>query len=247
MATAKKSSKASSVKKAAKKPAAKKPAVKKATVKKAAAKKAPIKKAAVKKVAAKAPTKKAAPAKKPTAKIPSSKKTGANLSFTPPEEFTEIFTTLEAWANHGKLGSMDFEVYQSFNEQYKPSDWNRKPEMDKIMFTFAMDGAGGQFTIWQNGSSEHLEELPVVLLGNDGSMIALTQNVPEFFYLLAAGIDPSQLEYQGISGKEKPKSDFLDFVKKQWPSRSFATPKEIFANAKKKLQASFESFLEAWS
>lgn len=271
MATAKKASPKKSAKKpATKKPAAKKVAAKKAPTKKPAAKKVAAKKPAVKKPApkkpvakpaakkpavkkapakaAKTPTKKATPAPaakkpaaKPAAKAPSPKKSGP--SFTPPGAFTPLFTSLEQWVNGGKLGEIDFEVYQNFNEQYKPSDWFSEPALDKVMFSFAMDGTGGQFTIWQNGSSAQLEDLPVVLLGSEGSTIVLTQNVPEFFALVAAGIDPAQLEYQGISGKEKPHADFSAFVKSQWPQKSFASPKEIFSNAKKTLQVSFEAFV----
>jgi hypothetical protein len=243
-----------------KKPAAKKPVTKKAskpatkaTKKPAAKKKAatkPAKKTATKKTAAKKPAKKPAakPAKKPSAKPAAKAKATTNTvskaSFTPPTEFTPLFVTLEEWVNGGKFDGFDLEAYQSFNEQYKPSDWTQNPETNQKMFSFAMDGTGGQFSIWNNGSSDKLEELPVVLLGSEGSTIALTQNVPEFFFLMASGVDPSQIEYGGISGKETRHADFMVFVKKQWTGRSFASPKEIFANAKKSLQKDFEAFLE---
>src|SRR5688572_26113787 len=174
-------------------------AKKKATKKKSPAKAKPAKKAAPKKAKAaakKATPKKAAPKKKaaakkaaPKAPKPAPETTPTNGAEAPAWalEFPPVLQSLVDWVNGGKLEGVDFEMYAGFNEQYKPSDWTSNPATDSELFSFGMDGTGGQVAIWRNDASKEFDALPIVFLGSEGEVSPLATNLPAFLHTLASG------------------------------------------------------------
>ncbi|MDP1829098.1 MAG: hypothetical protein Q8L48_37895 [Archangium sp.] len=222
----------------AKKAASKKAAPKKAAPKKAAPKKAALKKAAPKVVVAK---KKAAPAKKPAAP----KKAEAPPPAPTPEAPAAYFSFPEEVAafcelvNSGGAGEADLEGYADFNEQYKPSDWARNPAVDQQLLTFAMDGAGGQFTLWRQAGRELLDN-PVVQLGDDGELHVLAPDFPSFVALVAAGVDLFSRETEDLT----PRPQLQEFVAMKWGDRTFGDAASILSAAKN-AWPNFEEWMRA--
>ena len=218
-------------KKKTKKPAPKKklaPKKKPAPKKKAAPKKpAPKKKKAVakQKVAAKA---KAAPPKKAEA--------SATWTTFPP-----VLAALAEWVNDGRAGEIDFEMYESFNEQYKPSDWTRDPKTDEELFTFGMDGTGGQIAIWRTDADKTADALPIVFMGSEGEIKPMATTLPKFLFLLASGLGPIEAFF---GGEASPNDEMMEWVRGEYPNAKFGEPSEILEEAASEL-AHFEEHLQS--
>ena len=212
-------------------------AKKKSAPKKVAAKK----KSAPKKVAAKKPAPKKVAAKKPAPKKVVAKKpapVAAAPSTLPPlsSEFVEEIAAFCELLNSGAAGDADLEGYASFNEQYKPSDWARNPAVDEQMLTFAMDGAGGQFTLWRQPGRELLDN-PVVQLGDDGELHVLAPDFPSFVSLVASGVNLFTRSTDELS----PAPQLQEFLTETWSDRTFDDAATILSTA----QAAWPGF-EEW-
>ena len=228
--------KAAPKKTAPKKAAPKKAAPKKAAPKNAAPKNAAPKNAAPKNAASKnAAPKNAAPppeAKKTPAPAAESAETPAAASFN----FTEEIAAFCELVNSGGAGEADLEGYASFNEQYKPSDWARNPALDQQMLTFAMDGAGGQFTLWRQHGRELIDN-PVVQLGDDGELRVLASDFPLFVALVASGMDLFSREVDNLT--QRPQMQ--EFLKERFGERTFGDAGSILSTA----QTAWSNF-DAW-
>ena len=211
--------------------AKKKPAPKKVAAKKPAPKKVAAKKPAPKKVVAKKPAPKKVVAKEPAP-------AAAAPSTLPPRssEFVEEIAAFCELLNSGAAGDADLEGYASFNEQYKPSDWARNPAVDQHMLTFAMDGAGGQITLWRQPGRELLDN-PVVQLGDDGELHVLAPDFPSFVALVAAGVNLFSRSTDDLS----PQPQLQEFLTETWSDRTFDDAATILSTA----QAAWPGF-EEW-
>jgi len=209
------------------------PKKKKTAPKKKAA--APKKKKLVakKKVAAPKKKKVAAPKKKAAAKTAAPKQAAAT-SWT---KFPPVLATLAEWVNEGRAGEVDFEMYASFNEQYKPSDWTRNPKTDEELFTFGMDGSGGQVAIWRTDGAKAFDALPIVFMGSEGEIKPLATALPKFLHMLASGIGPLE-----VGSDASPNDEMLAWVRTEYPSESFGEPSEILEEAEAQL-SHFEEHL----
>jgi len=222
--------------------------------KKAAPKKKPVAKkkklAPKKKVAAKAKPKatakakakatakpKAAPKPKPVAAAP--KEVAAAAAPAGWTKFPPVLASLVEWVNEGRAGEVDFEMYASFNEQYKPSDWTRDPKTDEELFTFGMDGSGGQVAIWRTDPTSSFDALPIVFMGSEGEIKPMATTLPKFLYLLASGLGPIEAFFDG---EANPNDDMLEWVRSEYPGAKFAEPSEILEEAASEL-AHFEKHL----
>ncbi len=225
---------------------------KKVSAKKAVKKPAPKKKVVAKKKAP-APKKKpaapSAPKKAPTPPPPSPPEPETEVAAEAPaadnplpEVSLEFHPEVAAFCelvNSGGAGEADLEGYESFNEQYKPSDWARNPALDQQMLTFAMDGAGGQFTLWRQPGRELLDN-PVVQLGDDGELHVLAKDFASFVALVAEGVDLFSKSLEDLD--ERPQ--LKDFVKKQYGERDFGDAGDILQNAKT-AWANFEEWMRS--
>lgn len=192
------------------------------------------KKPAPKKKKAAAPKKKAAPkaaAPKPVAAKPAGEKWTT---------FPAVLVELNDWVNGGRAGEIDFEMYESFNEQYKPSDWTRNPATDDELFTFAMDGTGGQVAIWRRDPGGSHDDQPIVFMGSEGEVKPLAMSLPGFLFLIASGLGPLEIT---SGGEPAENEEMMAWVKESYPDVATDTT-AILDEAAKKL-ADFEAHLMA--
>lgn len=210
---------------------------KKPAKKKAAPKKAPRK--AAKKAAPKKAAKRAAPKKKPAAKKPAA--VTAAPAAAPWKEFPPVIKELVAWVNEGRAGDVDFEMYESFNEQYKPSDWTRNPASDAELFTFGMDGTGGQVAIWRRDPQADFASLPIVFLGSEGEVKPLAMSLPGFLQLLSHGLGPLETTF---AKAPEPNEEMQAWVRGAFPDRELAAPAAILGEAAEAL-SDFEQYVRS--
>jgi hypothetical protein len=125
----------------------------------------------------------------------------------------------------------DVEVYSTFNQAYKPSDWTRDPTSDEEFATFAQNGVGSQYALWLGASKDALRA-PVVLFGRDGEAAVLAEDLHGFFALFAAGVDPSLAIADG-EAKGEPNAALGAWLKKGASGKKPGTPAQILARAAK--------------
>lgn len=211
------------------------------------------KKASTKKTAKKPPAKKKSAGSKPkkkaaaaavTQKGVTSKAAAAASEKEKAGEFPPVLKHLEEVVNGGQAGEMDFEMYQSFNEQYKPSDWTRNPKSDEELWSFGMDGTGGQVALWRHEPNVKLEDRPVVMLGSEGEVSPIASDLPSFLYLVANGMGPYEIAFDMLTGDEEANEEMLEWINEQWPKRKFPDAKKIIKDAKSKFKH-FEKHLRA--
>ena len=184
------------------------------------------------------PTPKAMPASSPKAMPASAIRSAASPRWS---EFPPVLTSLSEWVN--QLGGIDLEMYESFNSQYKPSDWTRNPVSDEELFTFAMDGSGGQVALWRNDPNATSDSLPVVFLGSEGEIEPLATSLPLFMHQLANGFGPIDLAFRR-SSEILPNEGMIAWVKDTFPQVAFKDPKAIWTDAKTALSG-FEQHLRS--
>lgn len=218
--------------------AAKKKKVAKKVTKKVA------KKVAKKKVSSKKPAPRKLVKKKAAAKKPARPSTppGMNGAQSLPQvsfDFTAEIAAFCELVNSGGAGEADLEGYASFNEQYKPSDWAQNPALDQQLLTFAMDGAGGQFTLWRQPGKPLLEN-PVVQLGDDGELHVLANDFASFVALVAEGVNLFSRDTDDLT----PRPQVKEFVKQTWGTRDFGDAGSILATAST-AWSNFEEWMRA--
>lgn len=161
---------------------------------------------------------------------------GASAGWT---KFPPVLAALEKWVNEGRAGEIDFEMYQSFNEQYKPSDWTRNAKTDEELFTFGMDGTGGQVAIWRTDTAKSFDALPVVFMGSEGEVKPFAMTLPKFLFLLASGLGPAEAFF---GGEVSTNDEMMDWLRGEYPSANFGEPSEILEEAASEL-AHFEEHI----
>ena len=146
---------------------------------------------------------------------------------------------LRALAQVVNGGELDLEVYDRFNEQYKPSDWTRNTLSDKEFLTFAINAMGSQYAFFIQDAAD-LDEAPIVLLGAGGETGVVASNIYELGALFAAGVDPSVVLAYGQFEAGDPSADLKKWLTARAGKRKLAPPKQILKDAKKKHAAILE-------
>lgn len=84
------------------------------------------------------------------------------------------------------LEHCDFELVDPDESDEMINAWFEDRHPDGMTFTvFAQDGTGGLYVIWQRGES--LDHAPVVLLGSEGSCVAIAPDAESFLEAIASG------------------------------------------------------------
>jgi len=155
-------------------------------------------------------------------------------------EIPDTLLQLADWVHNGRCTVHDLEVYETFNQEYRPSHWTQNPESDASLKTFAQDGAGGQYALWLDAPGDGPR--PVVKLGDDGDLLPLATDALDFAWLIACGVEPIGVDEGGkLRGQEAPCEAMQAWVRGQAPGRDFPEPAAVIARA---MQA-FPGFVEA--
>jgi len=133
--------------------------------------------------------------------------------------------------------AIDLEMYESFNEQYKPSDWSGDPSLDEVVSTFAMDGSGGQVALWRRGPGDE----PVVMLGSEGEVVVFSRDLAGFLHQLAHGVDPILVPYNGLKDGP-PIPAMVAWIKASFPGAALLSPAAEFTAAQA-LRKEFDALL----
>lgn len=145
--------------------------------------------------------------------------------------FPSLVEQLSDWVMNGRCTVSDLEFYERYNQEYRPSDWMRKPVADEEFFTFVQDGAGGQYALHLVGDVD-VDRAPVVKLGRDGEVAVLGRDLIDFAWLIACGVEPIGVGDHGkLRGSFEASAPMQAWVRTLDSSRTFGTAEETLQNA----------------
>ncbi len=137
----------------------------------------------------------------------------------------ELITAISPWIRDGRCTVKDLECYETFNQEYRPSYWMPNPAADDELWTFAQDGAGGQYVLWVAPAG--VDGAPVLKLGRDGEVVVLGRDLLDFAWLIACGLEPIEVEDGGkFRGTLTASAEMQQWLRSLAPARSFGTARE---------------------
>jgi hypothetical protein len=99
------------------------------------------------------------------------------------------------------------------------------PAADDELWTFAQDGAGGQYVLWVAPSG--VDDAPVLKLGRDGELVVLGRDLLDFAWLIACGLEPIAVEDGGsFRDPLTASAEMQQWLRSLAPERSFGTARE---------------------
>jgi hypothetical protein len=140
-------------------------------------------------------------------------------------DFPELITAIKSWVMNGRCTVRDLEFYETFNQEYRPSHWMPNPAADDELWTFAQDGAGGQYVLWVAPSG--VDGAPVLKLGRDGELVVLGRDLLDFAWLIACGLEPIAVQDGGgFRGELTASAEMQQWLRSLAPERSFGSARE---------------------
>ena len=148
----------------------------------------------------------------------------------------------------------DFNFYFEIRGISGPMTWfSPTEEFTKRFYTFAANNAYDRFTIWDNGSHQPLNQMPVMLIGDDGYMGVVAENILQFMQMMAAIPQTPSGRYTYLTGSailesvewylyESPPPMFeayRDFLYRQFHALPLSNPTEATRLAFQKTQPLF--------
>ena len=113
--------------------------------------------------------------------------TGVTMAETPFPALLVEFLDGPAWDIIEEL-ELDLEYHPEWFEDWKPY-WGLNKEGNSMLWSFAMEGAGGEVCLWTY-EGQDLDVAPVVHLDSEGEVSMLAGNLGEFLMLTTFGFDP---------------------------------------------------------
>ncbi len=157
-------------------------------------------------------------------------------------EFPRELDSLRS-ATEGICEEIDLEIYQSFNQSYSPSDWTRNPSSNETMFTFGVDGVGGQALIWRRDSQRSLLDCPVAFLGRDGEITVVAANFYRFGELLALGVSPYSVASESVPESAEKFPVIAEWMKENFPGYSAAGSVSLIIEEAKRILPEFKALV----
>lgn len=175
------------------------------------------------------------------------------------EKFFDIFLDSDYMTPDG------FELYENDQNSGLKAGWSDNPEFLSHMFSFAQaNHSGSIYALWKKTDNLSIEEMPVVLFGDEGGQLVIAENCNQFMQLLSSCAEvyidsdysdsnfPYGKNYISFYPKEYEEED-LESVNKfiKWvenvtglKSLSAQEAQNLSLEVQKKLQPAFDQWIE---
>ncbi len=128
--------------------------------------------------------------------------------------------------------------------------WSPDPAfLDKLMPFAQANGSGSFYALWQYNDTTALDQLPVVLFGDEGGEFIVAENILGLLQLLT--IDAEPMTYQSASfykDEEAEPSDYADdyrnWLQKHFNLAPITDGEEVISPAQEKYKAAFDAWKE---
>lgn len=132
--------------------------------------------------------------------------------------------------------------------------WNEDISFLNQLFPFAQaNGTGSFYAIWDDGTTKPLNEMPIVVFGDEGGVHIVAQNILQLLHLITFDTEISvefddvyfykdENEYQ----KSKDLDAFLKWLKNDYNLDPVQDPAVIIASAQKKYKETFDKWFKQY-
>ena len=132
--------------------------------------------------------------------------------------------------------------------------WNEDISFLNELLPFAeADGTGSFYAIWDDGTTKPLNEMPIVVFGDEGGVHIVAQNILQLLHLITFDTEISvefddvyfykdENEYQ----KSKDLDAFLKWLKNDYNLDPVQDPAVIIASAQKKYKETFDKWFKQY-
>lgn len=145
--------------------------------------------------------------------------------------------------------SQGFGLYE--DDKSGISSWSEDPDfLDKLMPFAQANGSGSMYVLWNNDQNKSLNELPVVVFGDEGGYHIVAKNIFEFMQLLTfdneISVDHEQAYfYKDEDDYEESEGlpEYKEWLKENFNLDSIDDTESILENAQKTYKADFDKWV----
>jgi hypothetical protein len=131
--------------------------------------------------------------------------------------------------------------------------WSKKPEfLAKLMTLGGANGTGSDYCVWNDGSSNSLKELPIVIFGDEGGQHVIAENLSQLLQILGADVEP-MVSLDAVSYVKAPGEDpspsidkFRMLLEVQFGITPSRKPETIVKRAQARLKAKFDAWISRY-
>lgn len=134
------------------------------------------------------------------------------------------------------------------NKDGLKSGWSKNNDFLNKLLPFAQANASGSFyAFWINDNSKPLNQLPVVVFGDEGGEHIIAENILQLLHLITFDTEISIDEDRATFKKRRKKPSenlgkYLEWVKENYNLDRIEKPETIIKNAQEKYKNSFEEW-----
>lgn len=167
---------------------------------------------------------------------------------------TAIPTELEKLI-HFQTNISSFENYSegfgvSANEMTGLKRWSKDPSFLDRLFPFAQANCSGSFyAIWNDGTTKPINEMPVVVFGDEGGVHIVAENILQLLHLLTFDVEISVDHEEVYFYKDKDNYEeredlgkYLKWLKENYNLDQIKKPKPMVTAAQKKYKKQFSNW-----
>ena len=173
------------------------------------------------------------------------------------EEFKSNFNSYELASEFIKLKYFqdDYSGYsQGFfllaDDKIGVKTWSENKDfLDRLMPFAQANGTGSTYGIWNDGTNRKLNELPVIVFGDEGGVHIVAENILQLMQLLTFDIEIVVDFDKAFFCKDEDDYEESEdgLVYKNWLKENFnldptSEPNEIIANAQRKYKVKFDTW-----
>lgn len=144
--------------------------------------------------------------------------------------------------------SQGFGLYE--DDKSGISSWSENEEfLDKLMPFAQANGSGSMYVLWDNGSGNSLNELPVVVFGDEGGYHIVAKNIFEFMQLLTfdteISVDHEEAYFYKDDDYEESENlqEYIDWLKENFNLNPIKETESILKHAQEKYQTDFNKWI----
>jgi hypothetical protein len=144
--------------------------------------------------------------------------------------------------------SQGFGLYQ--DDKSGISSWSEDPDfLDKLMPFAQANGSGSMYVLWKNEQNKSLNELPVVVFGDEGGYHIVAKNIFELMQLLTfdqeISVDHEEVYFYKDEDYEESESlpEYITWLKENFNLDPIEDTELTIANAQETYKADFDKWV----
>ena len=131
--------------------------------------------------------------------------------------------------------------------------WSNDPSFIDKLHPFAQaNGTGSFYAIWNDGTSKPINEMPIVVFGDEGGTHIVAENMLQFLRLITFDteilVEFGQAYFEKYEDYEESRDlgKYLNWLKKEYNLNQIQNPSEIISAAQEKYKAQFDKWFEQY-